>query len=73
MFPCTDPQLLMNFVNSLDPDPREGGGVLECNFGTGVRASILKPTAIIYLAFEKTAHYILDFTESRPFHIMSFE
>ena len=28
----------------------EGGGG---NFGTGVRASILKPTPIIYLAFEK--------------------
>ena len=31
-----------------------GGG----NFGTGVRASILKPTLIIYLAFEKNSLFI---------------
>ena len=28
------------------------------NFGTGVRASILKPTPIIYLAFEKYDPFI---------------
>ena len=33
----------------------EGGGV---NFGTGVRASISKPTPFIYLAFEKTVRFI---------------
>ena len=30
-----------------------GGGGLLGNFGTDVQASILKPTPIIYLAFEK--------------------
>ena len=35
------------------------------NFGTGVRTSILKPTPIIYLAFEKKQPiHILDFTKS---------
>ena len=32
---------------------RGGGGYLGGNFGTGVQPSILKPTPIIYLAFEK--------------------
>ena len=32
--------------------PRGGGGVTWGNFGTGVQPSILKPTPIIYLAFE---------------------
>ena len=36
-----------------------GGG----NFGMGVLASILKPTPIIYLAFEKQLFHILDFKE----------
>ena len=31
-----------------------GGG----NFGMGVRASILKPTTVIYLAFEKNSQFI---------------
>ena len=44
------------------------------NFGTGVRASILKPTPIIYLAFVKKKQpiHILEFTESWPIHILSF-
>ena len=35
-----------------------GGGLLRGNFGTGVRASISKPTPFIYLAFEKTDPFI---------------
>ena len=35
-----------------------GGGGGGGNFGTGVRASISKPTPIIYLAFEKTDPFI---------------
>ena len=35
-----------------------GGGVTWGNFGTGVRPSILKPTLIIYLAFEKYGLFI---------------
>ena len=35
-----------------------GGGGLEANFGTGVRASFLKPTPIIYLVFEKNDLFI---------------
>ena len=35
-----------------------GGGKLGDKFGTGVRASILKPTPFIYLAFEKTDPFI---------------
>ena len=35
-----------------------GGGGLRGNFGTGVRASISKPTPFIYLAFEKTDPFI---------------
>ena len=31
-----------------------GGGTNRGNFGTGVKASISKPTPFIYLAFEKT-------------------
>ena len=34
-----------------------GGGQLGGNFGTGVRASISKPTLFIYLAFEKRTQY----------------
>ena len=34
------------------------GGVTWGNFGTGVRPSILKPTPIIYLAFEKYGLFI---------------
>ena len=34
----------------------EGGN--RGNFGTGVRASISKPTPFIYLAFEKTDPFI---------------
>ena len=43
-----------------------GGGGEGGNFGMGVRASILKPVPIIYLALKKTAYkiHILDFTES---------
>ena len=33
-------------------------GELGGNFGTGVRASISKPTPFIYLAFEKTDPFI---------------
>ena len=39
----------------------EGGGGEGCNrsnFGTGVRASISKPTPFIYLDFEKTYPFI---------------
>ena len=48
-----------------------GGG----NFGMGVLASILKPTPIIYLAFEKQLFHILDFKERWHIHIhlLSFE
>ena len=35
-----------------------GGGVLAGNFGTGMRASFLKPTPIIYLVFEKNDLFI---------------
>ena len=35
-----------------------GEGELRGNFGTGVRASISKPTPFIYLAFEKTDPFI---------------
>ena len=35
-----------------------GGGELRGNFGTGVRASISKPTPFIYLAFAKTDPFI---------------
>ena len=35
---------------------REGGGAGNC--GTGVRASISKPTLFIYLPFEKMDPYI---------------
>ena len=51
-----------------------GGGGTRGNFGTGVWASILKPTLIIYRAFEKnqTIH-ILYFTESLPIYILFFE
>ena len=35
-----------------------GRGVTWGNFGTGVQASILKPTPFIYLAFEKTDPFI---------------
>ena len=35
-----------------------GGGEHRGNFGTGVRASISKPTPFIYLAFEKTDPFI---------------
>ena len=36
----------------------EGGGGLEGNFDTGVRACFLKPTPIIYLVFEKNGLFI---------------
>ena len=43
-------------------------------FGKGVRVNILKPTSIIYHAFEKTQPiHILDFTESWPIHGLFFE
>ena len=35
-----------------------GGGGNGSNFRTGVRASISKPTPIIYLSFEKTDPFI---------------
>ena len=35
-----------------------GGGGNRGNFGTGVRASISKPTPFIYLAFEKMDPFI---------------
>ena len=35
-----------------------GGGGNRGNFGTGVRASISKPTPFIYLAFERTDQFI---------------
>ena len=43
-----------------------GGKGTRVNFGTGLRVSILKPTPIIYPAFEKKnqPNHILDFTES---------
>ena len=39
-------------------------GVIRGNFGTGVCVSILIPTIIINLAFEKKPFHILDFTET---------
>ena len=40
-----------------------GGGVARGNFGMGVQVSVLKPTPIIYPAFEKIQPiHILDFT-----------
>ena len=35
-----------------------GGWLLEDNFGTGVQASFLKPTPIIYMVFEKNDIFI---------------
>ena len=49
-------------VISLDDSSGGGGGGRGAgnrgNFGTGVRASISKPTPFIYLAFEKTDPFI---------------
>ena len=47
---------------------------LEDNFGTGVQASISKPTPFIYLAFEKNGPiHILDHLKCCPIHILPFD
>ena len=52
-----------------------GAGVITWgNCGTGVWASILKPTPFIYLAFEKTVPFqILYRPKCWPIHILSFD
>ena len=50
--------------------PRGGGGVLEGNFGTGMRPSFLKPTQIIYLVFEK--NYLLIYLIEQDVYIFIY-
>ena len=47
----------------------EGGGSLGGNFGTGVRPSILKPTPIIYQAFEKYDIFIYLIVHNVEVHV----
>ena len=48
-------------------------GYFVGNHGTGVRASISKPTPFIYLAFEKNGPiHILDRLKWGPIHILLF-
>ena len=46
---------------------RGGGG--GGNFGTGVRSSILKPTPIIYMAFEKYDLFIYLIVQNVDVHV----